>query len=107
MPTQVSKLLALKAKDKVTNANLPESGFGLTKCQPYFLYAEHVRQLGGARSSTRALYTSSLLCNIRLGTLDELRTKSAARNRLSELLKNSPPKMEMSFSGVDGAVGKS
>jgi hypothetical protein len=50
MPTQVSKLLALKAKDKVTNANLPESGFGLTKCQPYFLYAEHLRQLGGARS---------------------------------------------------------
>jgi hypothetical protein len=49
------------------------------------------------KSSTRALYTTSLLCNIRLGTLDELRTKSAARNRLSELLKNSPPKMEMSF----------
>jgi integrase len=35
--------------------------------------------------------------NIRLGTLDELPTKSAARKRLSELLKNAPPKMEMSF----------
>lgn len=35
--------------------------------------------------------------NIRLGTLDEFPTKSAARNRLSELLKNSPPKTEMSF----------
>jgi integrase len=35
--------------------------------------------------------------NIRLGTLDEYPTKSAARNRLSELLKGSPPKMEMSF----------
>jgi len=35
--------------------------------------------------------------NIRLGTLDELPSKSAARNRLSELLKSSPPKTEMSF----------
>jgi integrase len=35
--------------------------------------------------------------NIRLGTLDELPTKSAARKGLSELLKNAPPKMEMSF----------
>jgi len=35
--------------------------------------------------------------NIRLGTLDELPTKSAARKRLSELLKDSHPKTEMSF----------
>jgi Phage integrase, N-terminal SAM-like domain len=35
--------------------------------------------------------------NIRLGTLGELPTKSAARKRLSELLKNAPPKTEMSF----------
>jgi len=35
--------------------------------------------------------------NIRLGTLDELPTKSAARKRLSELLNNAPPKLEMSF----------
>jgi integrase len=35
--------------------------------------------------------------NMRLGTLDELPTKSAARKRLSELLKDSPPKTEMNF----------
>ena len=35
--------------------------------------------------------------NIRLGTLEELPTKSAARKHLSQLLKDSPPKMEMSF----------
>jgi hypothetical protein len=35
--------------------------------------------------------------NIRLGTLDELPTKSAAGKRLSDLLKNAPPKTEMSF----------
>jgi integrase len=35
--------------------------------------------------------------NIRLGTLEELPTKSAARKHLAELLKDSPPKMEMSF----------
>ncbi len=34
---------------------------------------------------------------IRLGTLEELPSKSAARKRLSELLKSAPPKMEMSF----------
>jgi hypothetical protein len=35
--------------------------------------------------------------NIRLGTLEELPSKSAARKRLSELLKNAPPKTGMSF----------
>jgi len=35
--------------------------------------------------------------NIRLGTLEELPSKSAARKRLSELPKNAPPKTEMSF----------
>ena len=35
--------------------------------------------------------------NIRLGTLDELPTKSAARKHLAKLLKDAPPKMEMSF----------
>jgi integrase len=35
--------------------------------------------------------------NIRLGTLDELPTKSAARKHLAKLLKDSPPKMEMTF----------
>src|SRR5438105_4564395 len=35
--------------------------------------------------------------NIRLGTLAELPTKSAARNRLSELLKTSSAKSDMSF----------
>lgn len=35
--------------------------------------------------------------HIRLGTLAELPTKSAARNRLSELLKTSPAKPDMSF----------
>ena len=35
--------------------------------------------------------------NMRLGTLAELPTKSAARSRLSELLKTSPAKLDMSF----------
>ena len=35
--------------------------------------------------------------NIRLGTLEDLPSKSAARKRLSELLKNAPPKTEMCF----------
>jgi hypothetical protein len=35
--------------------------------------------------------------NVRLGTLDEYSTKNAARKRLAELLKDSPPKMEMTF----------
>jgi hypothetical protein len=50
MPTQVSKLLALKAKDKVTSAYLPESGFGLTNvslisCMPSMFDSSEVQVL--------------------------------------------------------------
>ncbi len=55
----------------------------------YGMYREDVRKPDGQIERRQH--------HIRLGTLAELSTKSAARNRLLELLKTSPAKPEMSF----------
>jgi integrase len=55
----------------------------------YGMYREDVRKPDGEIERRQH--------NIRLGTLADLPTKSAARNRLSELLKRSPAKADMSF----------
>lgn len=55
----------------------------------YGMYREDVRKPEGQIERRQH--------HIRLGTLAELPTKSAARNRLAELLKTSPAKPDMSF----------
>jgi len=55
----------------------------------YGMYREDVRKPDGQIERRQH--------HIRLGTLAELPTKSAARNRLAELLKTSPAKPDMNF----------
>jgi hypothetical protein len=101
----------LRAKIESGKSLKPERTFMLSRYQRgyvyqtgrkskvwYGMYQEDVRKPEGQIERRQH--------NILLGTLAELPT-SAARNRLSELLKTKPAKSRYEFSGTGGEVGKS